>query len=49
MRQALKELEDEGLITRHRRRGTFIEPDALRAPRCGCWARSTRSWPSSPA
>ncbi|WP_327669813.1 MULTISPECIES: GntR family transcriptional regulator [unclassified Streptomyces] len=28
MRQALKELEDEGLITRHRRRGTFIEPDA---------------------
>ncbi|GAA5217390.1 GntR family transcriptional regulator [Streptomyces thinghirensis] len=30
MRQALKELEDEGLITRHRRRGTFIEPDALR-------------------
>ncbi|MET8830299.1 GntR family transcriptional regulator [Streptomyces sp. NPDC004610] len=32
MRQALKELEDEGLITRHRRRGTFIEPDATRAP-----------------
>ncbi|MEU6353477.1 GntR family transcriptional regulator [Streptomyces sp. NPDC047072] len=31
MRQALKELEDEGLITRHRRRGTFIEPDARRA------------------
>lgn len=30
MRQALKELEDEGLITRHRRRGTFIEPGALR-------------------
>jgi DNA-binding GntR family transcriptional regulator len=30
MRQALKELEDEGLITRHRRRGTFIEPAALR-------------------
>ncbi|MFD9391576.1 GntR family transcriptional regulator [Streptomyces sp. NPDC060000] len=30
MRQALKELEDEGLITRHRRRGTFIEPTALR-------------------
>ncbi|MFE2042778.1 GntR family transcriptional regulator [Streptomyces sp. NPDC059477] len=30
MRQALKELEDEGLITRHRRRGTFIEPDATR-------------------
>ncbi|MCX3063111.1 GntR family transcriptional regulator [Streptomyces beihaiensis] len=29
MRQALKELEDEGLISRHRRRGTFIEPDAL--------------------
>ncbi|HEX5567585.1 MAG TPA: GntR family transcriptional regulator [Streptomyces sp.] len=26
MRQALKELENEGLITRHRRRGTFIEP-----------------------
>ncbi|WP_371530065.1 GntR family transcriptional regulator [Streptomyces sp. NBC_01283] len=30
MRQALKELEDEGLITRHRRRGTFIEPSAQR-------------------
>ncbi|KUO11125.1 GntR family transcriptional regulator [Streptomyces sp. DSM 15324] len=30
MRQALKELEDEGLITRHRRRGTFIEPDVRR-------------------
>lgn len=30
MRQALKELEDEGLITRHRRRGTFIEPSARR-------------------
>ncbi|WP_217141500.1 GntR family transcriptional regulator [Streptomyces sp. AC627_RSS907] len=30
MRQALKELEEEGLITRHRRRGTFIEPDARR-------------------
>jgi DNA-binding GntR family transcriptional regulator len=30
MRQALKELEDEGLITRHRRRGTFIEPRARR-------------------
>lgn len=30
MRQALKELEAEGLITRHRRRGTFIEPDARR-------------------
>ncbi|GAA1895593.1 GntR family transcriptional regulator [Streptomyces sodiiphilus] len=28
MRQALKELENEGLISRHRRRGTFIEPDA---------------------
>ncbi|WP_255952742.1 GntR family transcriptional regulator [Streptomyces odontomachi] len=28
MRQALKELEDEGLISRHRRRGTFIEPAA---------------------
>lgn len=27
MRQALKELEDEGLISRHRRRGTFIVPD----------------------
>lgn len=26
MRQALKELETEGLISRHRRRGTFIEP-----------------------
>jgi DNA-binding GntR family transcriptional regulator len=30
MRQALKELETEGLITRHRRRGTFIEPSAQR-------------------
>jgi GntR family transcriptional regulator len=30
MRQALKELENEGLITRHRRRGTFIEPDVRR-------------------
>jgi GntR family transcriptional regulator len=30
MRQALKELEDEGLISRHRRRGTFIEPSAWR-------------------
>ncbi|RBM04736.1 GntR family transcriptional regulator [Streptomyces sp. PT12] len=28
MRQALKELEVEGLITRHRRRGTFINPAA---------------------
>ncbi|MEV5281967.1 MULTISPECIES: GntR family transcriptional regulator [unclassified Streptomyces] len=31
MRQALKELEEEGLITRHRRRGTFIDPAARRA------------------
>lgn len=31
MRQALKELENEGLISRHRRRGTFIEPHARRA------------------
>ncbi|MGP4114608.1 GntR family transcriptional regulator [Streptomyces sp. 4N509B] len=31
MRQALKELEVEGLITRHRRRGTFIAPDAASA------------------
>lgn len=30
MRQALKELETEGLISRHRRRGTFIEPNARR-------------------
>lgn len=30
MRQALKELEVEGLISRHRRRGTFIEPSAQR-------------------
>ncbi|MFG1807248.1 GntR family transcriptional regulator [Streptomyces sp. NPDC049040] len=30
MRQALKELEEEGLISRHRRRGTFIERAALR-------------------
>jgi len=28
MRQALKELETEGLISRHRRHGTFIEPSA---------------------
>ncbi|GGO95447.1 GntR family transcriptional regulator [Wenjunlia tyrosinilytica] len=28
MRQALKPLEEEGLITRRRRRGTFIEPSA---------------------
>ncbi|URM91913.1 GntR family transcriptional regulator [Streptomyces sp. MRC013] len=34
MRQALRELEQEGLISRHRRRGTFIEPGARRsAPR----------------
>lgn len=31
MRQALKELEAEGLISRHRRRGTFIEPEACRS------------------
>lgn len=31
MRQALKELEAEGLISRHRRRGTFIDPHARRA------------------
>ena len=31
LRQALKELEAEGLITRHRRRGTFIDPAARRA------------------
>ncbi|NED10466.1 GntR family transcriptional regulator [Streptomyces sp. SID9124] len=31
MRQALKELEAEGLISRHRRRGTFIEPRARRS------------------
>ncbi|WP_051950791.1 GntR family transcriptional regulator [Actinacidiphila yeochonensis] len=30
LRQALKELEEEGLIARHRRRGTFIEPTARR-------------------
>ncbi|MEU4211220.1 GntR family transcriptional regulator [Streptomyces sp. NPDC026206] len=30
MRQALKELEAEGMISRHRRRGTFIEPSARR-------------------
>lgn len=47
MRQALKELENEGLITRHRRRGTFIEPTAQRGRRCGSLARSTRSWRSS--
>jgi DNA-binding GntR family transcriptional regulator len=31
LRQALKELEEEGLISRHRRRGTFIEPGAGRS------------------
>lgn len=31
IRQALKELETEGLISRHRRRGTFIEPSARRS------------------
>ncbi|MQY13214.1 HTH-type transcriptional repressor YvoA [Streptomyces sp. RB5] len=30
LRQALKELEEEGLISRHRRRGTFIERTARR-------------------
>src|SRR5262245_26297364 len=30
MRQALRELEEEGLISRHRRHGTFIEPTARR-------------------
>lgn len=49
MRQALKELEEEGLISRHRRRGTFIEPGRGGERRGGCWARSTRSWPSSRA
>ncbi|MEU6559319.1 GntR family transcriptional regulator [Nocardia nova] len=29
VRQALKSIEEEGLITRHRRRGTFINPDAI--------------------
>lgn len=32
MRQALKELEDEGLIVRHRRRGTFITESAGTRP-----------------
>ncbi|MCQ4083284.1 GntR family transcriptional regulator [Streptomyces sp. RB6PN25] len=31
VRQALKPLVEEGLISRHRRRGTFIEPGARRA------------------
>ncbi|MFW6689513.1 GntR family transcriptional regulator [Streptomyces sp. MAR4 CNX-425] len=31
LRQALKELEEEGLITRHRRHGTFIEETARRS------------------
>jgi GntR family transcriptional regulator len=31
VRRALKELETEGLISRHRRRGTFIEPGAVRS------------------
>ncbi len=32
MRQSLKCLEEEGLITRQRRHGTFIEPSARQAP-----------------
>ncbi|HEX3779585.1 MAG TPA: GntR family transcriptional regulator [Pseudonocardiaceae bacterium] len=32
MRQALRELEDEGLITRQRRRGTFINPPTAPRP-----------------
>ena len=31
VRQALKSIEDEGLITRHRRRGTFINEQAVAA------------------
>lgn len=49
MRQALKELEDEGLITRHPcggARSSSRTPGG--APRCGCSARWTRSWRSSP-
>lgn len=50
MRQALKELEEEGLIEA----GTGgAAPSSSRAPaappRAGCSARSTRSWPSSRA
>ena len=30
VRQALASLAADGLITRHRRRGTFVNPDALR-------------------
>lgn len=33
MRQALKELEDEGLISRHRRHGTFIAEQSVRGTR----------------
>jgi GntR family transcriptional regulator len=29
LRQALKSIEDEGLISRHRRRGTFVNPAAF--------------------
>lgn len=29
IRQALKSIEDEGLVSRHRRRGTFINPGAI--------------------
>jgi len=33
VRQALASLAADGLITRHRRRGTFVNPDALRSRR----------------
>lgn len=49
MRQALKELETEGLIeagTGGAARSSSRAPGG--SPRSGCWARSTRSWPSSP-
>lgn len=47
MRQALKELEDEGLITCHRRRARSSSRARNGALRCGCWARWTRSSRSS--
>ena len=42
VRQALGSLAADGLITRHRRRGTFVNPARCAPGRCGCSARPTR-------